>query len=91
MLYNASMIKARYSSEVLIQNGRIRRSTPVGLKNASDEQRVAMDLIKPVMNAWLRSKISDKENVEILVRTKYLETASGLTVEFKIQQVAPNG
>ncbi len=85
------MTKARYSTEVLIQNGRIRRSTPVGLETASDEQRAAIELIKPVMNTWLRSKISDQQSAEVLVKAKYLETANGLTVEFKIQQVVPIG
>jgi hypothetical protein len=85
------MTKARYSTEVLIQNGRIRRSTPVGLETASDEQRTAIELMKPVMNTWLRSKISDQQSAEVLVKAKYLETANGLTVEFKIQQVVPIG
>ncbi|MCV0439713.1 MAG: hypothetical protein K5880_13890 [Hydrogenophaga sp.] len=85
------MTKARYTSEVLIQNGRIRRSTPVGLENATDEQRSAIDSIKPLMNAWLRSKLSEHENAQVLVKAKYVETSNGLTVEFKIQQVVPNG
>lgn len=94
MLYNAIMTKARYNTEVLIQNGRIRRSTPIGLENALDEQRSAIDLVKPVMNAWLRSKISGSTellNAEILVKAKYVETAKGLTIEFKVQSVSPVG
>ncbi len=88
------MTKARYSTEVLIQNGKIRRSIPIGLENASDEQRFAIDLVKPIMNAWLRSKASGSTqllNAEILVKAKYIETASGLTVEFKVQSVSPVG
>jgi len=85
------MTKARYTSEVLIQNGKIRRSTPVGLENATAAQREAIVQVKPLMNAWLRSKLSENENSLISVRSKYVETSNGLTVEFKIQQVAPNG
>lgn len=88
------MIKARYSSEVFIQNGRIRRSIPIGLENASDEQKRAIDLMKPVMNAWLRSKIEGNallQNSQILVKAKYVELAHGLTIEFKVQAVQPSG
>jgi len=89
-LYNAIMIKARYNTEVVVQNGRIRRSIPIGLKSATEEQRQAIDLIKPVMNAWLRSRIegnADLQNSQILVKAKYLELTKGLTIEFKIQSV----
>jgi len=88
------MTKARYSSEVFIQNGKIRRSAPIGLENASEQQRSAIDLIKPVMNAWLRSKIESNPemvNSEVLVRGKYSETSNGLNIEFKVQSVQPVG
>lgn len=88
------MTKAKYTSEVLIQNGKIRRSTPFGLDNARDDQRVVVNLIKPIMYAWLKSKIESNpglENSEVLVRSKYTETTNGLTVEFKVQSVVPIG
>ena len=88
------MIRARYSSEVFIQNGRIRRSVPIGLENASNEQTQAILLIKPVMHAWLRSRIegnADLQNSQIFVKAKYVESAQGLTIEFRVQTVQPIG
>lgn len=82
-------MKVRYSTEVLVQNGKIRRSTPIGLEHASDEQRAIIDLIKPLMHSWLRSRVST--DVEVLVQSKYIETSNGLTVEFKVQSVQPVG
>ncbi len=85
------MTKARFSSEVTVKNGRIIRSNPIGLETASVEQRRAIETIKPILNAWLKTKIPGNPelcNSEILVRGKYLETSNGLTVEFKVQSVA---
>ena len=85
------MTKARFSSEVVIKNGRIVRSTPIGFDAASDEQMRAIETIKPVLHAWLKTRItgnSELANSEVLVRGKYVETSSGLTVEFKVQSVA---
>ena len=84
------MTKARFSSEAIIRNGSIRRSTPIGLEHASAEQKAAIDSIKPVLHTWLKTKLSgnpELENSEVLVRGKYVETSSGLTVEFKVQSV----
>lgn len=86
-------MRLRYTNKLIVQNGRIRRSTPIGLENASVEQRETMDLIKPMMHAWLRSKMSANlqlENADVLVNAKYIETSNGLTVEFKIQSVLVN-
>ena len=94
MVYHAVMTKARYSNEVLIKNGRIRRSVPIGIDAASEEQITAIGNTKSVMHAWLRSKILNNpalHNAEILVRAKYVETSSGLTIEFKVQSVIPIG
>lgn len=88
------MTKARYSNEVTIKNGRIRRSVPIGLESATEEQRVAIDLVKPVMNAWLRSKIESGQlypDSDVQINAKYIETSNGLTVEFKVQSVVPVG
>jgi len=84
------MTKARFTSEVSIKNGKIRRSTPIGLEHATHEQRVAIDRIKPMMNAWLRSRIESRTlhpDSDVLVSSKYIETSSGLTIEFKVQSV----
>lgn len=84
-------MKARFSNEVTIKNGRIVRSAPVGLEAASEEQKLAIKTIKPILHNWLRSHISgspELSNSEILVRGKYVETSNGLTVEFKVQSVA---
>jgi len=88
------MTKARFSSEVFVKNGRIVRSNPVGLEAASAQQVRAIETIKPILHAWLRSRItgsSELANSEILVRGKYIETSNGLTVEFKVQSVVPVG
>lgn len=81
-------MKARFASEVTVKNGRIVRSSPVGLEAASTEQKLAIKTIKPILHNWLRSRISELSNAEILVRGKYVETSNGLTVEFKVQSVA---
>ena len=86
------MTKARFTSEVLIQNGRIRRSAPIGLEYATPEQRDAVKTVKPVLHAWLKTRIErnpELGNSQILVRGKYVETSNGLTVEFKVQSVVP--
>lgn len=90
------MTKARFSSEVFVKNGRIVRSNPIGLESASAMQVQAIGTIKPLLHAWLKSRITgnpELQNSEILVRGKYSETSNGLTVEFKVQSVAsaPNG
>ena len=85
------MTKARFSSEVIVKNGRIVRSTPVGFDAASDEQKQAIETIKPVLHAWLKTRIASNPelaNSGVLVRGKYVETSNGLTVEFKVQSVA---
>jgi hypothetical protein len=87
-------MKTRYISEVSIQNGKIRRSLPVNLDAARDEQKTIINAVKPVMNTWLRSKISQRPELsdsEIIVRTKYSETSNGLTIEFKVQSIRITG
>jgi len=85
------MLKTKYSSTVLIQNGKIRRSVANGIEFANDQQRRHIDLVKPLMNAWLRPKITGDESAEVLVRVKCLETTDGLTVEFKLQSASTVG
>jgi len=77
------MKKAHYSTIVLVKNGKVRRSTPVGIEEASEEQKQVIDLVKPLMNTWLRSNIDG--DMECLVKTKICETAAGFSVEFKVQ------
>lgn len=83
------MIKTRCSIRVFIRNGNIRRSIPVGLERANEEQLATIDLIKPVLHVWLRSRLSREElpNAEVLIKAKYSETSNGLAIEFKVQSV----
>lgn len=83
------MTKARFTSEVVIKNGRI-RSTPIGLEVATPLQLQAIKAIKPILHAWLKTRVlenPDLSNSDLLVRGKYAETVNGLTVEFKVQSV----
>lgn len=91
MVYHVAMRRVKYSAEVLVQNGRIRRSRVLGVENARDDQRVAIERIKPLLNAWIRDRISLLDNSTILVKCKYAETSNGLNIEFKMQAVQPNG
>ena len=88
------MTKVHYSSKVIVKNGKICKSVPIGIETASDEQRIVIKHVKPVMNFWLRSRIAATpklENSMILIRSKITETASSLTVDFKIQGVTIEG
>ena len=90
MLYNVNMTKVQYSSEVLVSRGKIRRCVAIGGERASDEEVAVIDQVKPMMTFWLRSRIlaaPELSNATILVKSKISETASGLTVDLKIQGV----
>jgi hypothetical protein len=83
-------MKTHYTSEVLIQNGKVRRSQVIGYENASEQQRETIDSMKPLLYGWLRSRIAEGsllDNVTVLVRCKHTATTKSLTVEFKVQAV----
>lgn len=87
------MVKVRFTSEVSVKNSRV-YSEPVGLENATAEQAAAIRAIKPVLHAWLKTRIQenpDLANADLLIRGKYVETSHGLTVEFKVQSVVSVG
>lgn len=84
------MTKVHYSSEVVVKDSKIYRAVPIGIEKATDDEREIIDKVKPVMTFWLRSRIavrSKMENCTILIRSKITETASSLTVDFKIQGI----
>ena len=88
------MTKVHYSSEVVVRDGKIRRSIPMGIEHASDDEKEIIDKVKPVMTLWLRSRIaarSKMENSTILIRSKITETVSSFTVDFKIQGITIEG
>ena len=64
------------------------RSTPVG--NVTDAQKLVINELKPLMNAWLRTRVAqrtDLANATILVKGKRTETSSALSIDFKVQGV----
>lgn len=79
-------MKVRYSSEIHIKHGKIRRSLAIGIERASTEELSVINRMKSVMNAWLRHKLTEEQEGIMVVKTKYLETSSGLTIEFKVQK-----
>jgi len=84
------MTKVRYSSEVLVKNGKIRKSTPIGVDGASPDQLCVINGLKSIMNAFLRSRINQRPELAdatILVKCKQTETANALSIDFKVQGV----
>lgn len=84
------MQKVRYSCEVLVVNGEIRHSTPIGVSEVRPDQVFIINSLTDIMNPWLQDRIDaavNMENATIVVKCSRAETLKGLNVEFKIQSV----
>jgi len=83
-------MKVRYSSEVVLKQGRITTNNAVGteFEQVIQQQLDVIKHLKPLMNKWIRNTIDPLvENATLLIKTRYNETSTGLSVEFKVQSV----
>lgn len=79
-------VRAKYVTEFTVKNGRIRSSRVIGGENASDTQLTAIQAAKPLLAAFVRSRLTDEiphRDCVINVRVNYVETPHGLELTFK--------
>lgn len=76
-------VRAKYVTEFTIKNGRIRGSRVIGGENASEKQLVAIQYVKPLLTAFVRSRLTGDTQGIINVRVNYVETTHGLEIAFK--------
>lgn len=79
-------VRAKYVAEFTIKNGKIRSSRIIGEEHATLEQKKAIAVAKPLLNAFVKSRLTDEvqfENCIVAVRVNYIETARGLEIVFK--------
>lgn len=79
-------VSAKYVTEFTIKNGKIRGSRVINGENASEAQQAAIKAAKPLLGAFVRSRLSDEpqhQDCVINVRVGYVETARGLELTFK--------
>jgi len=79
-------MKFRFDTEIIINKGRIVRSTPLELLDQGKN-------LKASLHTWIKNHLSSNPDLanasgKIYIRGQYVETAKNLTIEFKVQSVA---
>ena len=80
-------VRAKYVTEFTIKNGKIRGSRVIGGENATLAQQAAIKAVKPLLSAFVRSRLTDEAQFQdcvVNVRVGYVETAHGLEITFKV-------
>lgn len=80
-------VRAKYVTEFTIKGGQIRSSRVIGEEYATDDQQLAIKAAKPLLRAFVRSRLTDEiqhKDCSVSVRVSYIETVRGLDLTFKI-------
>lgn len=80
-------VRAKYVTEFTIKNGRISRSRVIGEEHATVNQKKAIVAAKPLLRAFVQSRLTDEAQFEdcvVNVRVGYVETSHGLELTFRV-------
>jgi hypothetical protein len=80
----------KYLVEVILKNNKVIRSRALGFEHATEAQQRAYVAIKPILNTWIRGRLSqfeDFKDASVLVRCKHTESSNSLNIDFKVQSV----
>jgi len=77
-------VNTRYVTEFTIKSGKIRSSQVINSENANLAEQAAINSAKSLVAAFVRSRLTNDQDCVINIRVRYVETARGLELTFRV-------